>query len=190
MTRKISKLLVLSLAFIAAVACSNVAAQNTITGEWHGQITKDGSKINLNFERRSEDGRHTSNHGHTFEFSEVGLTKEQVQNGGAVTFRLAREAGTIDADGTFQNGKGSGTFRFTPNMAFLSAMKAVALISKRATPSGKMNGRLRIVCLRRPLSTSRPRWLMTCCRQILESLMSAISSRRRSLRSTRHTCAK
>ena len=126
MTRKISKLFVLSLAFIAAVACSNVAAQNTITGEWHGSITKDGSKINLNFERRSEDGvnRHSSNYGHTFEFSEVGLTKEQVQNGGAVTFRLAREAGTIDADGTFQDGKGNGTFRFTPNMAFLSAMKS------------------------------------------------------------------
>src|ERR1041385_4179332 len=124
LTRKISTLFVLSLAFIAAVACFKVAAQNTITGEWHGQITKDGSKINLNFERRSEDGRRTSSHGHTFEFSEVGLTKEQVQNGGAVTFRLAREAGTIDAEGTFQNGKGSGTFRFTPNMAFLSAMKS------------------------------------------------------------------
>ena len=124
MTRKISTLFVLSLAFIAVVACSNVAAQNTLTGEWQGQISKDSSKIYLNFERRSEDGRHTSSNGHTFEFSEVGLTKEQVQNGGALTFRLAREAGTIDAEGTFQNGKGSGTFRFTPNMAFLSAMKS------------------------------------------------------------------
>jgi len=124
MNSKKSTLFVLSLAFIAAVACSSVAAQNTITGEWHGSLSKDDSKINLNFERRSEDGRHTSTHGHTFEFSEVGLTKEQVQNGGAVTFRLAREAGTIDAEGTFQNGKGSGTFRFTPNMAFLSAMKS------------------------------------------------------------------
>jgi len=124
MTKKFSVLFALSLAFVAAVACSNVAAQNTITGEWQGSISKDGSKIYLNFERRSEDGRHTSSNGHNFEFSEVGLTKEQVQNGGAVTFRLAREAGTIDADGTFHDGKGSGTFRFTPNMAFLSAMKS------------------------------------------------------------------
>jgi hypothetical protein len=126
MIRKMSTLLVLSLAFIAAAACSNVAAQNILTGDWHGSVTKDGSKINLNFERRTDDGvnRHNSNFGHTFEFSEVGLTKEQVQNGGAVTFRLAREAGTIDAQGTFQDGKGSGTFRFTPNMAFLPAMKS------------------------------------------------------------------
>jgi hypothetical protein len=124
MTKKFSILFALTLALVAAFACSNVAAQNTITGEWQGSLTKDGSKINLNFERRSEDGRHTSSHGQSFEFSEVGLTKEQVQNGGTITFRLAREAGTIDAEGTFQNGKGNGTFRFTPNMAFLSAMKS------------------------------------------------------------------
>jgi hypothetical protein len=122
MTRKISTLFILSLAFIAAVACSNVAAQNTITGEWHGSITKQGEKINLNFERTSDKGH--NNFGHTFDFAEVGLTKEQVQRGGAVTFRLAREAGTIDAEGSFQDGKGSGTFRFTPNMAFVSAMKS------------------------------------------------------------------
>jgi hypothetical protein len=137
MTRKISTLFVLSLAFIAAVACSKVAAQNTMTGEWHGSLTKDGSKINLNFERRSEDGRHTSSHGHSYEFSEVGLTKEQVQNGGAVTFRLAREAGTIDAEGTFQNGKGSGTFRFTPNVAFLSAMKSRGFDFEKDSDEGK-----------------------------------------------------
>jgi len=122
MTKKISMLFVLSLAFIATMACSNVAAQNTLTGEWHASLVKDGSKLNVNFERRNDEGR--NNFGHTFEFSELGLTKEQVQNGGAVTFRLAREAGTIDAEGTFQNGKGSGTFRFTPNAGFLSAMKS------------------------------------------------------------------
>ena len=122
MTKKVSALFVLSLALIGVLACSNVAAQNTITGEWHGSIVKDGSKLNLNFERRTDNGH--NNFGHTFEFSEVGLTKEQVQNGGPVTFRLTREAGSIDAEGSFQNGKGSGTFRFTPNMAFLSAMKS------------------------------------------------------------------
>ena len=137
MTRKISTLFVLSLAFIAAVACSNVAAQNTITGDWQGSISKDGSKIHLNFERRSEDGRHRDSNGHSYEFSEVGLTKEQVQNGGAVTFRLAREAGNIDAEGTFQNGKGSGTFHFTPNMAFLASMKSRGFDFEKGDPEWK-----------------------------------------------------
>lgn len=123
MRKKISMLFASSLAFIATMACANVAAQNTVTGEWKASLVKDGSKLNVNFERRSEgEGRNTF--GHTFEFSELGLTKEQVQNGGPVTFRLTREAGTIDCEGSFQNGKGSGTFRFTPNAAFLSAMKS------------------------------------------------------------------
>lgn len=124
MKKRISMLFALSLAFIAAIACSNVAAQNTLTGEWRASLVKDGSKLNVNFERRSDSGEGRNTFGHTFEFSELGLTKEQVQNGGPVTFRLSREAGTIDAEGTFQNGKGSGTFRFTPNPGFLSAMKS------------------------------------------------------------------
>jgi hypothetical protein len=35
-----------------------------------------------------------------------------------------REAGRIDCEGSFQNGKGSGTFVFTGNQAFISAMKS------------------------------------------------------------------
>jgi hypothetical protein len=34
-----------------------------------------------------------------------------------------REAGRIDCEGSFQNGKGSGTFRFTGNQSFVAAMK-------------------------------------------------------------------
>ena len=55
--------------------------------------------------------------GQSFEFSDLqGLTREQVLNGGPVSFSIVREAGRIDMEGTFQNGKGSGTFRFTPNL--------------------------------------------------------------------------
>ncbi len=53
-----------------------------------------------------------------------GLTSEQAKTGGAVQFSLVREAGRIDCEGTFQNGKGSGQFRFTGNQAFVSAMKS------------------------------------------------------------------
>src|SRR5262249_29662564 len=52
-----------------------------------------------------------------------GLSREQVAGGGPVRFSLVREAGTIDCEGSFQNGKGSGTFRFTGNQGFLAAMK-------------------------------------------------------------------
>ena len=63
--------------------------------------------------------------GQSFEFSDLqGLTREQALNGGPVSFSLVREAGRIDLEGSFQNGKGSGTFRFTGNPSFISAMKS------------------------------------------------------------------
>ncbi|PWT93678.1 MAG: hypothetical protein C5B55_04030, partial [Blastocatellia bacterium] len=61
----------------------------------------------------------------SYAYSELqGLTREQATSGGPVRFSMVREAGRIDCEGTFQNGKGSGTFTFTPNAGFVSAMKA------------------------------------------------------------------
>lgn len=106
------------------ITASKVEAQNTATGTWTATVSKDNSKINLSFERRSDQGgRHQ--HGQTFDFTDLqGLSREQAVNGGPVSFSLVREAGRIDCEGSFQNGKGSGTFRFTGNAAFVSAMKS------------------------------------------------------------------
>jgi hypothetical protein len=82
------------------------------------------NKLYLSFERRTERGGR-SNMGSNYDYSELqGLTREQAERGGAVRFSLVREAGTIECEGGFQNGRGSGTFRFTPNPSFVSAMKA------------------------------------------------------------------
>lgn len=112
-----------SLAFIASFVGSNATAQNVMTGEWTASLVKEDSKINLNFGRSSEEGgKHQF--GQTYDFAELGLSREQVMKGGPVKFTLAREAGTIDCEGNFQNGKGSGSFRFTGNPGFVSAMKS------------------------------------------------------------------
>ena len=102
----------------------NPITQNVLTGEWKGKLESNDSKIHLNFDRRSgQDGKHSM--GQTYEFSELqGLSREQALAGGAVKFSLVREAGTIECEGSFQNGRGSGTFRFTGSQAFLSAMKS------------------------------------------------------------------
>src|SRR5919106_2721457 len=121
------KLTVLSLSLFVALGVIGLrASAQTLTGEWKGSLVKDKSKVNLNFAmRRETDGDKKWNHtiGHTFEFSELGLTREQVINGGPVSFRLTREAGTIEGEGTFLNEKGTGTYRFIGNTGFLAAMK-------------------------------------------------------------------
>lgn len=119
------KIVITSLALLICIAGVSAVAQNPMTGTWTASISsKDSSKIQLNLERRSDKGkRHQSGQG--YEFSELqGLSREQAQNGGAVSFSLVREAGRVDLEGSFQNGKGSGTFRFTPNAAFVSAMRS------------------------------------------------------------------
>lgn len=113
-----------SLMLLVLVAGINTGAQTSASGEWTATINKDNSKIHLNFERVTAKG-HRNQNGKTYEFSELqGLTREQAIGGGPVSFSLVREAGRIDCEGTFQNGKGSGTFRFTGNPAFVSAMKS------------------------------------------------------------------
>lgn len=116
--------LITSFALLIWIAGANVIAQNTTSGEWTASISSKENKLQLNLERRGTKG-HRNQMGQSYEFSELqGLTREQVQNGGPVSFSLVREAGRIDMEGTFQNGKGSGTFRFTGNAGFVSAMKS------------------------------------------------------------------
>ena len=101
-----------------------VLAQSAMTGEWKGTLAKDNSKLQLNLERRTERGGRNQ-HGHTYEFTDFqGLSRETALNGGAVRFSLVREAGRIDLEGSFENGKGAGTFNFTGNPNFVSAMKS------------------------------------------------------------------
>jgi len=101
-----------------------IVAQTTVSGEWKAETKSDKpDKIYLSFERRIDGGGHNQN-GSTYEYSDLqGLTREQTQNGN-VSFRLAREAGTIECQGTFTNGRGSGTFQFTPNRAFIDSMRS------------------------------------------------------------------
>ena len=120
----IAMALITSLVLLVWIAGTKAGAQNTLTGDWTASVSKNESKLNLNMERRSHKGGR-NNMGHTYEFSDFqGLTRDQALTGGPVSFSLVREAGRIDLEGSFQNGKGSGTFRFTGNQGFVSAMKS------------------------------------------------------------------
>ena len=116
--------LITSLALLIWIAGAKVTAQNTTSGDWNGHLSSKDTKLQLSLERHSgKSGRNQM--GQSFEFSEFqGLTREQALSGGPVSFSLVREAGRIDLEGSFQNGKGSGTFRFTGNPGFISAMQS------------------------------------------------------------------
>jgi hypothetical protein len=59
-----------------------------------------------------------------YAFSELhGLPREQALAGGPVRFSIVREAGTLEFEGSFQNGRGSGTVGFKGNQSFVSAMR-------------------------------------------------------------------
>jgi hypothetical protein len=102
------------------------------------KASKDPDKIHLSFERKSENGRNS--HGMSYSYADIdGLTKAQVQGGGPVSFRIVREAGTIEAQGNFANGVGNGTFRFVPNMGFVSAMKQRGFDFEKSEGKGNHN---------------------------------------------------
>lgn len=127
MSKNIQNLLKsISVFIIIAIGSYVIVAQTTvITGDWKAQYKaeKDG-KIHLSFERRSEKG--TNQMGSNYLLSDLqGLTNAQLSASDTpVKFSLVREAGTIDCEGKFNNGKGIGTFRFTSNPQFVSAMQS------------------------------------------------------------------
>jgi hypothetical protein len=130
---------IFSFAFIIFVIGSYVIVAQTaaITGDWKATTKADEpGRINLSFERqRGERGK--SQMGTTFEFADLqGLTREQTQNG-SVSFRMVREAGTIECEGTFVNGKGAGTFLFTPNRSFVEAMKSRGFDFEKPSSKGR-----------------------------------------------------
>lgn len=88
-------------------------------------VEQSKDKVQLNFKFDKGNGR-SNNFGSGFEYGELkGLSKTQVESASStsVNFSITREAGNVEMQGTFQNGKGAGTFRFTPNRSFASAMQ-------------------------------------------------------------------
>ncbi|MGI8470323.1 MAG: hypothetical protein ACR2N3_17930 [Pyrinomonadaceae bacterium] len=99
------------------------------------QNSKD--KVYLNFRYQTSKGNDT-NQGSSYAYGDLqGLTEAQVAGANSpVKFRIAREAGTIECEGNFQNGKGAGTFRFTSNPQFISAMKTRGFDFEKPSKSG------------------------------------------------------
>ncbi|HYG81227.1 MAG TPA: hypothetical protein VD861_12605 [Pyrinomonadaceae bacterium] len=100
---------------------------DAFSGTWTAEVKKEKAddRIQFSFTRRSDGGH--SNHGNEYALADFqGLTREQVRAAAnkPVNFRLVREAGTLECEGSFRDGRGSGTWRLVPSQAFRSAMSS------------------------------------------------------------------
>lgn len=142
--RKHPVFVLFSLALIVVVIGKYViVAQTAVMGDWTATVSAEkADKIQLNLNRQNARGGH-SNHGNSYSFDELqGLSRDQAQNG-KVAFRLVREAGTVDFEGVFTNGRGAGTFRFTPNGSFVEAMRSRGFDFEKSTKGdGTLEDRL------------------------------------------------
>lgn len=116
-----------------------VVGAQTLSGEWKSSISeKSPDKIHISFERRTEGGGRNQN-GSSYAYSDLqGLSAQSAQNGKA-SFRLVRDAGTIECEGSFVNGKGSGTFTFVPNKSFIDGMRSRGFDFEKRLKEGKDN---------------------------------------------------
>ena len=117
-----------------------IIAQTTLTGDWKANFDREKSGIiHLSFERRSEKGSRNQM-GQSYDFAELqDLSREQAKGAGAVKFSLIREAGTIECEGVFRDGKGAGNFRFTANPQFIPAMKSRGFDFEKPSKYGSEN---------------------------------------------------
>ena len=105
-----------------------IVAQNVVTGDWKAEYRTEksdaGERVQITFSRKSGKGKNQM--GSSYALSELqGLSESQINGANTnVRFSLVREAGTIECEGTFKNGRGEGTYTFTPNGEFVSAMKS------------------------------------------------------------------
>lgn len=102
-----------------------------INGEWTAQLSsKDPSRIEINFTRRTEKGGYNQM-GDSMKLSDLqGLPADLASAARIdVNFKLAREAGTLSCDGFFQGGRGAGLWTFTANAAFASSMAARGFVN-------------------------------------------------------------
>jgi hypothetical protein len=99
-----------------------VLAQSPVTGNWTAEPSDSSDKIQLSFEIKRERGRNVNSQ--SFSYSELNGLSSANARGGSASFSILRDAGNIQCSGSFKDGRGSGTFIFTPDQGYVAAMKA------------------------------------------------------------------
>lgn len=103
------------------------AVMAALSGDWTADLsTKHPGKVQLSFQRRTDDGKYNNTMGETFEMSELSGLPADISTASRldVKFNIIREAGTLVCEGSFRDGRGLGTWTFAPDAGFAAAMKS------------------------------------------------------------------
>ena len=107
----------------AATILTAAPAQETFSGTWTAEAKKDlpADRIHFTFRRGN-----VQNFGTDYALEDFpGLTRAQIFAAAhtPVSFRREREAGTLECEGSFRDGRGAGTWRLVANQTFRSEMR-------------------------------------------------------------------
>lgn len=129
---QITTALLLTTAAAAAAAATHGLHAATMTNDTRADIIEgtwtlaqiDESRMQMNLEMATGvSGRSV------YRAELVGLTDAQIGAARAapVAFRIEREAGVFEMEGTFGEGRGAGRFRFRPDRAFVSSLRSIGV---------------------------------------------------------------
>src|SRR5271169_833092 len=125
MTRKMISLM----AILACVPAYFLWAQThsnseAIHGQWTLELQSD-NQVQFSIHRSwLGHNEYSSSSDFTLE-SFRGLSLPQIEQGGTAKFEMVRDAGSLACEGTVRNGEGGGTFTFSSNPEYVSAMSAL-----------------------------------------------------------------
>jgi hypothetical protein len=113
------------MAFMTAPRLASSNAQNSITGQWIVSPSKADGSAQLTLQSTGPDWNINSST--SILLSQLrGLTAAEMRaDGGMARFEIVRDAGTLQCEGRFKNGRGAGNFVFKPNRNYLSEMRSL-----------------------------------------------------------------
>jgi len=104
----------------------HISAQSGFDGQWMIDSKRSTNRIHLTLNYSDDkSGRGYNNTSFNIDPAELrGLTQPQMMSsGGQVQFQIVRDAGTLNCEGWFKDGRGSGHFVFSANPAFAGELK-------------------------------------------------------------------
>jgi hypothetical protein len=115
------------LTLVASSPHSSLSAQAGVSGTWQARLDSSWSRNGerqLQLELRRDEHRQFGTSIPFTDLRGLGVREPGWSSAGEIRFSLVRDAGTFDFRGTFDNGRGAGTYTFMTNRDFAAAMAA------------------------------------------------------------------